>query len=114
MWCSGWPLIKKRSHWPLWEGLLEERRARNGFLRVLVRAGGSSGVGWPSRFLSALSGARGGLLSRNSEIQHLDEAMQRSGQVLLCVFNVPWLPRCSREVSSGAKFPWNDGVGLTA
>lgn len=71
------------------EGLLEERRAGNAFLRVLVRAGGSSGVGWPSRFLSALGGAGGGLLSRNGEIQLLDEAMQRSGQVLLCVFKVP-------------------------
>lgn len=61
-----------------------------------------------------LVGPWGGLLSGNSEIQHLDEAMQRSGQVLLCVFSVPWLPRCSREVSNGATFPWNDGVGLTA
>lgn len=78
---------KRKSGLPgLREGLLEERRARSALAGVLVRAGGSSGVGWPVRFLSARGGSCPEMMRYSTWRR---QGRQASDPVLLWVLSIP-------------------------
>ena len=74
--CSEQPLVKQKrqrafSQAPGGRACWRRgRRTQDTLLRVLLRAGGSSGAGWLSRFLSVL---------RSSDVWHLHQAVQGRG-----------------------------------
>lgn len=85
------PHKKECSHW-LIGGPARGEESQECPSRGAGKGGGSSGVGWPSI----------PCCTRGSRPELVRYSMQGSGQVLLCVFNIPRPPRCARALGGGA------------